>query len=95
MLFIAIHTHAPELCPAESPEVVKKTVDMVASEKHAKKTGVKVLGSYSAPPEHIHFFILEVNDYGNIIDFFRPMMKIGTARIIPVSELSKTVTKFK
>ncbi len=95
MLFVAIHTHTPELCPADSPEKIKKTVDIVASEKHAKKTGVKVLGSYSAPPDHTLFFVLEANDYDCVIDFFRPLMKLGTARIIPVGVLGKVVTKFE
>jgi len=95
MLFVAVHTHTPELCPSDSPEMVKKTVDVVASEKHAKKTGVKVLGSYIAPPEHVLFFILEADDYDNVIEFFRPLMKIGTPRIIPVGVLGKTVTRFK
>jgi len=95
MLFVAIHTHSPELCPADSSEMIKKTVDIVASEKHAKKSDVKVLGSYSAPPNHMLFFILEADNYESIIEFFRPMMKMGMAEIIPVGVLSKTVTKFK
>jgi len=94
MLFVAIHTHTPELCPSDSPEKIRKTVDVVASEEHAKKTKAKVLGIYTAPPEHTFFFILEADDYGSIIDFFRPMMKIGTLRITPVSPIKPTIEKF-
>lgn len=95
MLFVVIHTHTPELCPSGKPELVKKTVDVVASEGHANKSGVKVLGSFVAPPEHTLFFVIEADDYGKIVDFFRPLMKMGTARIIPVDTLGKIVPKFK
>lgn len=95
MLFMVIHTHTPELCPSDKPEMVKKTVDVVASNAHAKKCGVKVLGSYIAPPEHVLFFILESDDYGKIVDFFRPLMKMGTPRIIPIGILGEVVPKFK
>jgi len=94
-LFVVIHAHTPELCPSDKPEMLKKTVDVVASEEHAKKSGVNVLGSFIAPPEHTLFFVLESDDYGKIVDFFRPLMKIGTPRIIPVDTLGKLVPKFR
>lgn len=95
MLFVVTHEHPPELCPSDNPELVKKTVSIVASKAHAEKSGVKVLGSYIAPPEHVLFFIIESNDYGKIVDFFRPMMKMGTLRIMPVSVLEDVRSKFE
>jgi hypothetical protein len=95
LLFVVSHCHTPELCPSDSPEKIKRTIHIVASEAHAKSTGVKVLGSYIAAPEHTLFFIIESDTYEKIIDFFRPMMKIGTPRIVPVSQLKPTVEKFK
>jgi hypothetical protein len=95
MLFMVIHTHTPELCPSDKPELIKKTTDVLTSKAHAKKCGVKVLGSYIAPLEHTLFFIIESDDYGKIVDFFRPYMKIGTPRIIPVGVLEEVLPKFK
>lgn len=95
MLFVVTHEHPPELCPSDNPELVKKTVSIVNSKAHAEKSGVKVLGSYIAPPEHVLFFIIESNDYGKIVDFFRPMMKMGTLRIMPVSVLEDVRSKFE
>ncbi len=95
MLFVVTHEHPPELCPSDNPELAKKTVSMVASKAHAEKSGVKVLGSYIAPPEHVLFFIIESNDYEKIVDFFRPIMKMGTLRIIPVSVLGDLMPKFE
>ena len=95
MLFVVTHKHTPELCPGDNPELMKKTVSVVASKAHAEKSGVKVLGSYIAAPEHVLFFIIESNDYGKIIDFFRPIMTMGTLRITPVSVLADTISKFE
>jgi uncharacterized protein with GYD domain len=95
MLFVVTHEHSPELCPSDKPELVKKTVSIVASKAHAEKSGVKLLGSYIAPPEHVLFFIIESNDYGKIVDFFRPIMKMGTLRIMPVSALEEIKSKFE
>ena len=95
MLFVVTHEHSPELCPSDDPELVKKTVSIVASKAHAEKSGVKVLGSYIAPPEHVLFFIIEANDYGKIVDFFQPIMKMGTVRIMPVSVLGDAKSKFE
>ena len=95
MLFVATHVHTPELCPSDNPELVKKTVSVVASKAHAEKSGVKVLGSYIAPEEHVLFFVIESNDYTKIMDFFRPIMKMGTLKLTPVSTLESAVPKFE
>ncbi len=95
MLFVVIHTHTPELCPSGDPEKARKTIDVLGQEAHALKAGVKVLGSYIAPPEHTIFFIIESESYEALVDFFRPQMKVGTLRVIPVSPLRSAVDKFK
>ena len=94
MLFVATHLHTPELCPSNDPELVKKTVSVLATKAHAEKSGVTVLGSYIAPEEHVLFFILESNDYGKIVDFFRPVMKMGTLKLTPVNTLGEIREKF-
>ncbi len=95
MLFVVTHTHTPELCPTDNPENVKKTVDLLAQENHVRKSKVKVLGSYIAPPEHTLYFILEADSYEAITEFLRPVMKIGTPRIVPVSPLAAAVETLK
>ena len=95
MLFLAIHVHTPELCPSDNPELVKKTVSVLATKAHADKSGIKVLGSYIAPEEHMLFFIIESSDYTKIVDFFRPIMKMGTLKLTPVSTLESAVPRFE
>jgi len=95
MLFVVTENHTPELCPSGNTELMKKTVSLMASKAHAEKTGVKVLGSYIAPEEHALFFIVESNNYEKITDFFRPIMKMGTLRITPVSALADVTPKLE
>ena len=94
MLFHIEHIHTPELCPSDNPKKIEETVSIVASDEHAKKTGVKVLGRYIAPTEHRLFFIVESASYESITDFLKPMIKMGTPRITPVSELGKAIQPF-
>ena len=94
MLFHIEHIHTPELCPSDNPKKIEETVSIVASDEHAKKTGVKVLGRYIAPTEHRLFFIVESASYESITDFLKPMIKLGISRITPVSELGKAIQPF-
>ncbi len=81
---MATHVHTPELCPVDDPSKVGRTLGVLAQGSHARKSRVKVLGSYIAPPEHTLFFILEADSYEAVIDFFEPGMKLGTLRVTPV-----------
>jgi hypothetical protein len=94
MIFHITHIHSPELCPSDNPEKVEKTVSIVASDSHAKAAGVKVLGRYIAPAEHILYFIIEVDNYEAVTEYLRPMMKMGTPRITPVSVLGEAIKPF-
>lgn len=91
MLFVATHTHTPESCPAGGDLA---PLHLIASTEHAAKCKVKVLGSYAAPPEHTFYFVLDAKDYPSIVEFFRPLMKIGAPRITPVETLQQTVGVF-
>lgn len=90
MLFVATHTHPPELCPVDNPVGVHQLAD----EQHIKESGVKVLGSYIAPPEHTLYFVLEAQEYAQVVKYFRPLMKIGTPRITPVQPLGESLGIF-
>ncbi len=90
MLFVVTHEHTPDLCPSDDPAPVNKLAD----ENHIKESGVKVLGSYVAPPEHVFFLVLEADDYGQVVKYLRPLMKIGTPDIVPVQTLTEALGIF-
>ena len=87
MLFLVVHTHIPESCPVENPIAVEKLID----KDHIQKSGLKVLGNYISAPEHTLFFVLEADDYSQVVRYLRPMMTIGTPRIYPVETLEKSL----
>ncbi len=91
MLFVVTHTHTPESCPVDNPTAVEK----LAQKEHIANSGLKVLGSYISAPEHTLFFILEAEDYAQVIRYLRPMMTIGTPRISPVETLDKALGVLK
>jgi hypothetical protein len=58
MLYMWIHTHSPERCLVTQPA---KGREMMGGLFQAfEKAGVKVLGTYMAPPTHKSFMIVEV-----------------------------------
>ena len=87
MLFIVIHEHTPERCPANDPAPLHRLAD----EGHAKESGVKVVGSYNAAPEHTLFFVLEADDYAQVVRYLRPVTGIGKPRIVPVQTLADSL----
>ncbi|MCS7276353.1 MAG: hypothetical protein NZ695_05000 [Dehalococcoidia bacterium] len=87
MLFMAVHQHPPERCPADDPAPLQRLTE----EEHMRASGVRVLGSYIAPPEHAAYFLLEADDYAQVVRYFRPIGKIGTLRIVPVLGLQEAL----
>ena len=90
MLFVVTHEHTPELCPADDPAPVHKLAD----EGHIKESGVKVVGSYVAAPEHTFYLVLEAEDYAQVVRYLQPMMKIGPSDIVPVQTLAESLGIF-
>jgi len=84
VLFHVTVSHTPELCPADNPAPVA----LIASEDHVKASGVTVVGSYIATPEHLMYFVLESDDYNSVVRFLRPLMRIGTPRVTPVQSFN-------
>jgi hypothetical protein len=87
MLFVATHEHTPNVCPGMNPEPIVALTD----EEHIRQSGVKVIHASVAPPEHTMFFVIEAEDYSQIVRYFRPMMMIGTPRIVPVQTFDEAL----
>ena len=90
MLFVVTHEHAAEACPADNPTMVVQTID----EKHISECGVKVLGAYVAPAEHMLYYIIEADDYSQVVRYLRPLMFIGAADIVPVLTIQEAAGIF-
>lgn len=85
MLFMATHTHLAEKCISNNPDLVKK-FRAVLSEEEAEKQGCDLLGVYVAPTEHIAYILLRAEEHDSLLNFLRPLVKLGETRIRPVTE---------
>lgn len=90
MLFVVTHEHSAETCPAGNPTMVVQTID----EKHISESGVKVLGAYVAPSEHTLYYIIEADEYSQVVRYLRPLLPIGTADIVPVQTIQEAAGIF-
>ncbi|MFQ5762796.1 MAG: DUF3303 family protein [Candidatus Bathyarchaeia archaeon] len=90
MLFLIRHTHSPERCPgAKGPEAGKKFMASV-SEDAAAKAGVKVVGSYIAPTEHMLLFVVDAKDLKSVEAFtFGKLALVGNTKITPVMRMKE------
>jgi len=69
MLFLIHHAHSPERCPGvKGSEVGRKFLASI-SEEAAAKEGVKVIGSYIAPTEHMLLFVVDAKDLKSVEGF--------------------------
>ncbi|MCP8309861.1 MAG: hypothetical protein H3Z53_03370 [archaeon] len=60
MIYIGIGRHSPEVCPAYNEKFRKMTLDAADKlEGLAKKHGVKVIGVWNVPSEHLTYFVFD------------------------------------
>nr|MDO8132638.1 hypothetical protein [Candidatus Njordarchaeum guaymaensis] len=95
MLFHVEHVHTHETCPGVlgDPELVRKTFGTVVSDEHTGRVGVKLRSSYADAPAHTTFFIIEADSAEKVGAFLLPLMKLGSARIRPVTDLVEEVKR--
>ena len=82
MLFMYIHTHAPDKCIVDQPKELLQLFSAVRV--GFQNTGVKVVDAYSVPHEHTFYWLLDTDDIEHLEVALRPMTKMGTARLIPI-----------
>lgn len=92
MLFHVTHCHTHETCPADNPDLAKKTFGTIISPDHIRKTGVSLLGCYADAPSHTVYFIVDSDTLEKVGSFLLPLLKLGSAEITPVTDL---VEEFK
>ncbi len=90
MLFMVTHEHSAETCPADDPKMVHQMID----KGHVSNTGVKVLGAYVAPAEHVLYFVIEASEYSQVVRYLRPLMNTGTADVVPVLTVAEATSIF-
>jgi len=86
-----INTHSVDRCMIDKPaELAKMTADMQAA---ATKAGVKIVGMYPAPHQHVVFAIVEGNDLGSLELVLKPMTLWGDGELIPIMPMQELIQK--
>jgi len=79
-LYLIQHTHAPEKCPIQSPDLVQQLAQHV-TETNAKKLGVKILADWVNDEDHHVVLVLEAPDQRTAAKFAEPFATIGSVTI--------------
>lgn len=90
MMFMVTLTHTPEMClarPEYGPEFKRWFEGM---NDLAQSLNVRIHDIFSCPTEHIFYFILDVDEYENIMAFFSGIMLTNhSGRISPIVTLDE------
>ncbi|HEY5986321.1 MAG TPA: hypothetical protein VIV12_08100, partial [Streptosporangiaceae bacterium] len=73
-LFVAVHQHAPERCPAGDPSMVPMLLDHLST-ANAAKYGVSVQAEAAAADKHTFYVIAEAGDEEQMNQFLAPLHK--------------------
>ncbi len=93
MLFHVTATHSEDNCPGYNLELIPTVVKgLKAREEIARKHGVKLLGGWSAAPDHTFFFIVDANSSHDIDMFVTEATPFKQAyKVAPVMSLEDLV----
>jgi uncharacterized protein with GYD domain len=80
MTFLITQTHEPEDCPKDMGGFRKVLIN-------EKVKGIKLNNVYIEHGSHTIIYIVETDDYNNIVKFLEPGMLKCTSSISPVSSL--------
>ncbi len=79
-LYLVQHTHTPESCPKNNPEMVRQLASHVA-QGNADKYGVKVLADWVYEREHTVILVLEADSPEKATNFVLPFLNVGPITI--------------
>ena len=83
-LFVAIHQHAPDRCPAGDPAMGPGLLDHL-SPATAGQYGVSVQAEAVADDKHTLYLIAEADDEAQLQRYLAPFAQAGTVEILPAS----------
>ncbi len=92
MLFHVTHVHTPETCPSDNPEKIKATFGQMF--KNADEVGVTLHSVYSNSINHTFYMVAETDEMSKISTIFAPILKLGTANIVPIQDAKELMAQF-
>lgn len=92
MVFHITHKHSPESCPAGDATLTRNTWGKLY--EAADEYGVTIHSSWVEAEAHTVYLIVETDSAEAISGMLRPVMKIGTANISPVTDARAVIADF-
>jgi len=91
-LFVAIHQHAPERCPARDP-VMGPALLSHLSAATAGQYGVSVQAEAVANDKHILYLIAEAGDEEHLRRYLAPFAQAGSVEVLPSSPCEAVIDR--
>ncbi|ABK53142.1 putative sulfite oxidase [Acidothermus cellulolyticus 11B] len=89
-LFVVIHQHAPETCPAQDPAMGSMLLQHLSTE-NAAGYGVTIRADAVANNKHTFYLIAEAAQQEQIEKFMTPFAQAGSVEILPASTCETVV----
>ena len=91
-LFVAIHKHAPERCPAGDPAMGPALLSHLAPAT-AGQHGVVVHAEAVANDKHTLYLIAEAGDEEQLQHYLTPFARAGSVEVLPASPCEAVISR--
>jgi hypothetical protein len=91
-LFVAIHQHAPERCPAGDPSMGPMLLSHLSA-ANAAKFGVSIQAEAVANDKHTFYLIAEAGDEEQMSQFLGPFAQVGSVELLPASSCEVVINR--
>jgi len=91
-LFVAVHQHAPERCPAGDPAMGPMLLSHLSA-ANAAEYGVSVRAEAVADDKHTLYLIAEASDEEQMRRFLAPFAQAGSVELLPASPCEAVIDR--
>ena len=91
-LFVALHQHAAETCPAGDPQMGPMLAQHV-SKPNGQKFGLEIHGEGVVTGGHTLYLIVDADEQATVDQFMAPFAQMGSVDVLPASSCEQVVAR--
>ena len=91
-LFVAVHRHSPERCPAGDPTMGPMLLNHLSA-ANAAEYGVSIQAEAVANDKHTLYLIAEAGDEEQLNRFLAPFAQAGSVELLPASSCEAVINR--
>jgi len=91
-LFVALHQHAAETCPAGDPQMGPMLLQHVST-SNAESMGVNIHGEAVEQGGHRLFLIVDAKDQETVDKFMAPFGMVGSVEVLAARPCEEVITR--